>query len=75
MSTLGFHRDMAAVVFGEASGATRYLDARIETDGRDAEVVCSEEQLLCLLVDLHASALDGAMPGGYGSCEGRKGNR
>jgi hypothetical protein len=52
--TLGYHRDMAAAVFGEESAAVYFLDEQIATHprGRDEEVIVAEHELIGLLIDI-----------------------
>jgi hypothetical protein len=52
--TLGYHRDMAATVFGEESAAVYFLDEQIASHprGRDEEVIIDESQLIGLLIDI-----------------------
>lgn len=52
-ATLGYHRSMSALFFGEDSPATKYLDDKIATQGSDAEVLVDERQLIALLMELH----------------------
>lgn len=53
--TLGYHRDMAAMLLGENSPAVSYMDEQISKapHGRDEEVVAAEAQLVKLLIDMH----------------------
>lgn len=53
-TTLGFHRDMSAMVFGEDSKATKWLDEKIAESpkGRDEEVIADESQILAVLFQL-----------------------
>ncbi len=53
--TLGFHRDMAAMLLGEQSPAVTYMDAQIvkAPNGRDEPVIAPENQLVHLLLTMH----------------------
>lgn len=53
-NTLGFHRKMAAIVFGEESPAVAYLDEKIKDDpsGMYGEIIVDEGQLVLLLFAL-----------------------
>lgn len=53
--TLGYHRAMSAVVFGEDSPATKFLDEKIAkaAHGKDEKVICHESQLILILFSLH----------------------
>ena len=51
--TLGYHRRMCAVVFGEDSPATKFLDKEIAEHGEDEEVLCEESQLISALSEMH----------------------
>lgn len=51
--TLGYHRKMCAMVFGEDSPATKYLDEKIAKLGEDEEVIVDEGQLIFMLQEMH----------------------
>ena len=51
--TLGYHRDMCMIVFGEGSLATKYLNEKIAEQGESEEVLMEESQLIRLLTSLH----------------------
>lgn len=53
--TLGYHRDMAAAVFGESSPAVKFLDDKIAAspNGRDEAVIVPESQVVHMLGKLH----------------------
>lgn len=55
MATLGYIREMAAVVFGPDSPAVKFLDKKIaeSPNGEKEEVLVSEEQLIMMLWQLH----------------------
>lgn len=54
-STLGNFRDIAFMAFGNESAAVKYLDGLIATQGREAEVIQDETQVICMLAQLHDS--------------------
>jgi hypothetical protein len=56
--TLGYHRKMSAVVFGEESPATKYLDAEIKKHGENEEVLVDEGQLIFALQEMHFGRAD-----------------
>lgn len=56
--TLGYHRKMSAVVFGEESPATKYLDAQIKKHGENEEVLVDEGQLIFALQEMHFGRAD-----------------
>lgn len=53
--TLGYHRRMSAVVFGEDSPAVKFLDKKIaeSPNGENEKVLVSEGQVVMLLMSLH----------------------
>jgi hypothetical protein len=51
--TLSYHRRMCAMVFGEDSLATKYLDEKIAKLGEDEEVIVDEGQLIAALAQIH----------------------
>lgn len=53
--TLGFHRKMAAIVFGEDSPAVKFLDDKIKQapKGENEEVLVEESQMVALLTSIH----------------------
>jgi hypothetical protein len=53
--TLGYHRDMAAAVFGEDSKAVVFMDKKIKESprGRDEPVIAAESQIVYLLARIH----------------------
>lgn len=53
--TLGFHRAMAGVVFGEDSPAVKFLDKKIAEcpNGENEKVLVSEGQIVMFLMSLH----------------------
>ena len=53
-STLGSYRDNCAAFFGAQSKATQYFDEKIAGDpqGRDAEVIVDEHQMIALIRSL-----------------------
>jgi hypothetical protein len=57
-NTLGYHRAICAAIFGEDSPATKFLDEKIAQSpkGEDETIVCSESQLVGLLMHLHAGS-------------------
>jgi hypothetical protein len=52
-STLGNYRKLAASVFGEQSGAVKFLDSKIELYGEKEEVIVDEAQMVLLLVSFN----------------------
>lgn len=54
-ATLGNYRALASVVFGNDSGATKFLDDKIaeSPNGRDEEVIADEGQMIYLLAQMH----------------------
>ena len=50
-ATLGNYRALASMVFGNDSGATKFLDSKIaeSPNGRDEEVLADERQMIYLL--------------------------
>lgn len=52
-STLGNWRDLTAAAFGADSKATAFLDEKIAEQGRDAEVLADESQMLVALVSIN----------------------
>lgn len=58
--TLGYHRNMAAAVFGEDSPAVKFLDKKIaeSENGLEEEVVVEESQLVYLLGKLHLGEVE-----------------
>lgn len=56
--TLGYHRKLCAVVFGEASPATKYLDAEVMKHGENEEVLVDEGQLIFALQEMHFGRAD-----------------
>lgn len=50
-STLGNYKTMAESVFGSNSGAIRFLDKKIKKEGKDAEVLADEGQMIQVLID------------------------
>lgn len=59
-ATLGYHRAMAGVVFGEDSPAVKFLDKKIAEcpNGENEEVIMPEGQLVMLLMQLHKKGDD-----------------
>jgi hypothetical protein len=55
MATLGYHREIAAMVFGPDSPAVKFLDKKIaeSPNGEKEEVIVSEGQLIHMLWELH----------------------
>jgi len=51
-STLGGYRDMCAAIGGPTCKAVRFLDERIEKDGRDTEVIQPDSQMRMLLMPM-----------------------
>ena len=53
-ATLGNYRALASVVFGNDSGATKFLDNKIaeSPNGRDEEVLSDERQMIYLLAQV-----------------------
>jgi len=49
-STLATYRRISAVLTGDDSPATKWIDAKIKTQGEHAEVVQSECQMMYLIV-------------------------
>ena len=47
--TLGDYRDWCAMIGGESCRAVRFLDNKIEEQGRDMEVLADETQMMLLL--------------------------
>ena len=47
--TLGEYRDFAVRIYGEESGAVKFVDAKIAKQGRDEKVIAPESQMLYLL--------------------------
>lgn len=58
MATLGYHREIAAVVFGPDSPAVKFLDKKIaeSPNGEKEEVLVSKGQLTMMLWELHNKA-------------------
>lgn len=54
-STLRTYRKLAAVLTGEDSPATKFMDERIADEGEDAEVIQHESQMLYLIMQLGLS--------------------
>jgi hypothetical protein len=54
-NTLGYHRAMAAAVFGEDSHAVKFLDKKIAEipDGANEKVIVDERQMVALLTQIH----------------------
>jgi hypothetical protein len=54
-ATLGNYRALASVVFGNDSGATKFLDDKIaeSPNGRDEEVIVDERQMIYLLAQMY----------------------
>lgn len=54
-NSLGYHRKMSAVIFGEDSPATKYLDKKIAEapNGENEEVIVPESQLITALMCMH----------------------
>ena len=50
--TLGDYRKVAMLLFGQESGATKFLDIKIAAQGEDEEVVADDSQMIYLLVQL-----------------------
>ncbi len=48
-STLGNYRKLSKAIFGEDSGAVKFLDEQIAEAGEDAEVLQEERQMIFLL--------------------------
>lgn len=55
-STLGEYRKLAAAVFGEDSGAVKFLDEKIKEQGEDEEVIADEGQVIYLLMQQNGNA-------------------
>jgi hypothetical protein len=55
MSTLWYHREMAAAVFGAESPAVKFLDKKIaeSPNGKNEEVVVEESQVIQMLFAIH----------------------
>ena len=51
-STLGEYRDMCAALGGEECKAVKFLDEKIEEQGRDEEVVAADSQMRALLMPM-----------------------
>jgi hypothetical protein len=51
-STLETYRNIAAILTGNNSAATKFLDDRIAKEGKDAVVIQHESQMLYLIVNL-----------------------
>lgn len=51
-STLGVYRDLTATAFGEDNYAIRFLDAKIEEQGRDEPVLVEALEMLSLIIGL-----------------------
>lgn len=53
--TLGYHRSMASIIFGEDSPAVKFLDKKIaeSPNGEKEEVLVAESQVVMLLSCLH----------------------
>ena len=51
--TLGELRNLAQSLFGEDSGATKFVDAKIKQSGEDDEVIAHETQVIFLLMEYH----------------------
>lgn len=49
-STLGEYRKLSAVVFGEDSGAVKFLDKKIAETNANEEVHADEQQMIYLLM-------------------------
>lgn len=58
-STLGNWHDLSTTFFGAESGATKYIQSKIDEQGRDEEVVADEGQMIYLLTNMHLSGLVG----------------
>jgi len=59
--TLGYHYQMAQVLFGEDSDATKFLVEKADKArlGWDEQVLASEEQMVSLLGQLHVAWMEG----------------
>ena len=51
-ATLGEYRDLCAAIGGEDCGAVTLLDGKIKDQGRDEEVITSDQQMRVLLMPL-----------------------
>jgi len=51
-TTLGEYRDLAVILFGEESKATKFLDEKIKEQGREEKVIQHSSQMLYLLANL-----------------------
>jgi hypothetical protein len=56
--TLGEYRDLAAAIYGEQSGAVKFLEERIASQGRDMQVLADESQMLFLLQAMHVKEFE-----------------
>ena len=54
MQTLADYRALAVLLFGAESGATKFLDKKIEDQGAGEMVVADESQMLYLLNHLNS---------------------
>ena len=52
LKTLGDYRKVAMLLFGQESGATKFLNDRIVAQGEDEEVLADESQMIYLLVQM-----------------------
>lgn len=54
-ATLGSHRKLAAIAFGEDSPAVKFLDKKIadSPNGANEEVVADEGQMVFMLAKIH----------------------
>ena len=57
--TLGYHRELASIVFGEDSPAVTWLDAKIaeSPNGEQEQVIAHETQVVALLMAIHKNGL------------------
>lgn len=54
-ATLGEYRDLCRAIGGAECRAVKFLDERIEKEGRDAEVVAADSQMRMLLMKMLVS--------------------
>lgn len=57
-STLGNWYDLCMIAFGEGSRATNLIKAKMDEQGRNAEVIAEEEQLLFVLVNMFTEEMN-----------------
>jgi hypothetical protein len=51
-ATLGEYRDLCAAIGGKQCRAVKFLDERIEREGRDTEVIQPDSQMRMLLMPM-----------------------